>query len=715
MSKMDDSGNLTSIPQLESLPEGATRRLVDAGVLHQAASLSGFAERYRRAGTPHTVHVWWARRPHASMRALLFASLCGDSSPDKVALLEDLCSPVPSLDTLNQAREYLSGGGRPPRVLDMFGGGGTIPFEAANLGAESHSLDSNELSVFTQRCLLEYGAGLDSATSERLLAESGERVLERLTVATAPLFPARDKVFGYYWTYSLNCPACGERCRLSRRPWLSRKQDKRIAVRFAADDRGIVGEVADDFVNPSVWSGRSGQVVCPGCGETITRPSIKACREECVALAGLSGGRGGKTFTPLAAAALPAAESVAGIEADTLRAIGGGLPTGDLPRWSGIVNPALYGLETYADLFNPRQRAVALLLIKELRDEYGRLIRERSEREAKFVIGMLSSLIDQLVDWNCRLAMWIPQNEQVGRAFCGPGVAMIWDYMETDPVLTGPANLRSKLERIKAGAAAALQLPAPVTVRHGFAQSLPYPDDHIDAVVTDPPYYDNIFYNALADFFYAWKRPLLGILEPELFKATRTNADRELVASKQRSGSATRAHESYCRELGLALTEAERVLRSDGVLALVYSHGSLHGWEALVRAWRTTNMRITSVQPLSIERKQRPRAMSARAVNTCMVFTARGELSSRESILFTQLQEEFSGIAEHVVSTLDAAGWGADDIGVAAFAQAVGMLANVAGVNASAESVSDLDVLTQLAQDLNKILPGFKVTARQPL
>src|SRR5206468_11623325 len=99
------------------------------------------------------------------------------------------------------------------------------------------------------------------------------------------------------------------------------------------------------------------------------------------------------------------------------------------------------------------------------------------------------------------------------------------------------------------------------------------------------------------DFFYSWKRMLFEGIEPGLFSTPQTDDSRELVASTFRSGDPVKAHEDYCRELGKVILEAERVLRTDGVFSLLYSHASIGGWEALVRAYRPTGLWITSVQP----------------------------------------------------------------------------------------------------------------------
>jgi putative DNA methylase len=691
-----------------------SRRLIDSGTLHYEASVAGFAERYRRGETPQTIHVWWARRPHTAMRALLFACLAEDSSLDGLALMQQLsCSPVAQPLLLSAARREV-GADRPelPRVLDMFGGGGTIAFEGACLGVDMHSLDSNELSVFIQRSLLVYSQAESSEPLPVLVKASGKRILRQLRDETADLFPRREQVFGYFWTYSLRCESCGYSFYLSKRPWLSRKKGKRVALRPCDEREGLslaIHQSRDDE-SSTVWVGRNGTVACPRCGRRDSNVAVQRCRDELVGTVGL-GPKSGKLFSVDTLGTLPGPQHLADAQASTLAVLGVGLPASVLPRWSGIVNPALYGINTHADFLNPRQRVVLLLLIKALRGEYERLRKEEGEATARALVCLLSGLIDQLVDWNCRLSMWIPQNEQVGRAFCGPGVAMLWDYVETDPVQKGPANLWAKLDRIVAGVAAIGQVLRKPTVARAFAQDLPYPDGCFDAIVTDPPYYDNIFYKILADFFFSWKRLLFAAIEPELFARGETDCSRELVASAQRSGDADRAHEDYCRELHTVMQEAERVLKRDGVFALLYGHSSLRGWESLVRAYRPTGLRITSVQPLSIERKQRPRAVASDAVNTCVVFVAHRSSSPKRPSPLPALCEQLRQISGSMGNSLLQAGWSEEDTAIALFAQGVGLLANASSV----PGCLDVKPLKAFEMVVRERLPRFRVSPRSSL
>ncbi|MFH2137430.1 MAG: DUF1156 domain-containing protein [Candidatus Omnitrophota bacterium] len=704
-------------PQLDASPLKKPHRLIDNGLFYYEASIAGHAERYRRGETSHTVHVWWARRPHASMRMLAFAALCKSTDDRALNILSNL-----GHNSIKDAQEILSSQYvETPKVLDMFAGGGTIPFEAANIGAESYSVDSNELSIFIQKCNLVYSQEIKPTQRIVLIKESGERVLNALTKKTGKLFPLRDQIdedgattFGYIWSYSIECPKCKYKYYLMKRPWLSQKHGKKLGMTLVngKDSQKVeIKEVDELYEFTSNWIGRSGKMKCPSCEHITDKISIADTTDEILAIAQLKKTKG-KEFVAVGKNIIPDPETLKIIEEETLEAINASLPLIPLPKWSGIVNPAGYGMETYADFLNARQRLVLVMLIESLIDEYEFLCKSKSSVEAKFVIGNLSSLIDQLVDWNCRLSMWISQNEQVGRAFCGPGVPMLWDYVETDPVMNGPANLWKKLDRIVEGVGSIPQFLTSVKVEKGRAQKLSFQNDFFDAIVTDPPYYDNVYYTALADFFYCWKRMLLKAIEPDLFKEQATDSNHELVASTFRNGDAVKAHESYCEQLTMALSEAGRVLKNDGIISFIYSHSSFKGWEALIRAFRSSNLFITSVQPLSIERKHRPRGMSSEAINTCIVFVGRKLTSEKVNGELIEIEEKIGGYCSGYAKALLNSGWQEQDVALAVFAQGVGLISNCASVDGE-KNVSL--VLGEVEKMVKKSFPSFKVINRDPL
>lgn len=708
-------------PIIQEIPD-SEKRLIDTGMLHFESSVAGYNERYHRGETSHTIHVWWARRPHSAMRSLVFSSLCKDKSEEACALMANLAMSC-NEETIEQARNLIMKGyPASPKILDMFGGGGTIPFEAKRLGLDTYSIDSNQLSVFIQTCNMLYADRVDLKEAEKKVEEVGNSVLNNLKERTAWLYPLRNKaaseLFGYVWTYRQTCPYCGQKFILAKRPWLSKKKGRKTALVSKPLENGnsetlVVKDLAEDEVPfPSPWEKNTGVLHCPSCKKIITPVDILQCEDVMTAYIKTRSGAGKDFMNAVQTDAIPAYEEIDAEECKILKKIGMTLPQSELPIWSGVVNPALYGIKTHSDFLNRRQRLVLLYLIDELIGQYHRIKRQNLHM-ASFVVGALSSLIDQVVDWNCRLSMWIPQNEQVGRGFCGPGIAMLFDYAETDQLLNGPANLWDKLKRIVKGIKSFEHCTGSIKIQHAHAQELPFEDHFFDAIVTDPPYYDNIYYSILADFFYSWKKPLLSKIEPALFQQQITDYNYELVASSRRAGSDCSPHEAYCKQLCSAFNEAARVLKSDGIFTFVYSHSSVNGWEAVVRAYRQSHFFVSSVQPLSIERKGRPRAVMSQAVNTCMAIVSRTSDETKRPISMEALLEKTNNFCNTFGKALiEQSGWSQADAGLAVIACSVGFMSNssqITGID------TDANALIAAANVVKSYFPEFSIKIRSSI
>lgn len=700
--------------------DGDTHRLIHQGTLGIEASIAGFAERYSRGRTSHTLHVWWARRPHSAMRSLIFETACRDLSKRS----SETAAKLAAGDELglSEAQAALSDDYHDeagPTILDMFGGGGTIPFEAALLGAHSHSIDYNSLSVFIQRSNLVMSQKALAEHSSRELALIAERagaaLLESVKERTSDLYD-RDRgangsaTFAYFWTYRKTCDECGYRYILSRRPWLAKRAGKSVSI-LIKSERARDNVVLSDGLDPDKvtrWAAKGAGVTCPKCNAN-EKPSLPSL-EDIVVAKGFLNKKGGKTYSVGIEPSLDDVLLQQRIDR-LLLSLDAKLPDTRLPKWSGIVNPALYGMETHADMFNKRQTVVYLELCRALREQHLALKVQYSGAVADYITSTLSSLLDQFIDWNCRLSMWISQNEQVGRAFCGPGISMLWDYVETDCLEKGPANLWSKLARVVGAIEAMPTFKHLPSVTRGKAQDLPFSAASFDAIVTDPPYYDNMFYNILSDFFYSWKRLALEPIFPGSFDERKTDEDDELVASSMRQGGSDAAHDWYCQALGRALTEAARVLKDDGVLSFVYSHSSLRGWLAIVSAFRMSGLHIDTVEPLSIERRQRPRAMTSEAVNTCVVLVARKKERAPAIASLTETRAQVAADLRTYGVPLEKAGWANEDIGLALFSRAASYVANSEAV-AGHDDEQVLDVLSEIIREHYK---GFKLQKRKSL
>jgi hypothetical protein len=202
-------------------------------------------------------------------------------------------------------------------------------------------------------------------------------------------------------------------------------------------------------------------------------------------------------------------------------------------------------------------------------------------------------------------------------------------------------------------------------------------------------------------------------VEPALFTTQITDCKYELVASSRRVDEGESPHESYCSQLEMAFSEAARVIKFDGVFSFVYSHSSVNGWESVVRAYRKSPFIITSVQPLSIERKGRPRAVMSQAVNTCMTFVARKSKEPKTPIHISdllQLTEEYA--KSFGLPLMTESGWVEADAGLATLACSIGKIA------ASSEvlgSENDFTAILECSKIVKKHFPEFTIKVRDSI
>jgi putative DNA methylase len=181
-------------------------------------------------------------------------------------------------------------------------------------------------------------------------------------------------------------------------------------------------------------------------------------------------------------------------------------------------------------------------------------------------------------------------------------VPMVWDYPETNPFsgLTGGGDnaLKWIFEVIKSLS----EISNPGTVARGDATKLLFDDNIFDTIITDPPYYDNVPYADISDFFYVWFKRSLGNIFPEHFSSQLTPKKAEATAlASQHGGDMSKATGSYEDKMLLSLKEANRVLKLGGELVVVYAHKTTLGWATLVDALRKANFEVSEAWPLQTE------------------------------------------------------------------------------------------------------------------
>jgi putative DNA methylase len=207
---------------------------------------------------------------------------------------------------------------------------------------------------------------------------------------------------------------------------------------------------------------------------------------------------------------------------------------------------------------------------------------------------------------------------------------MVWDFAELAPFGDASGNVTDRLANTCTAIGLLGEVAASAAVTRGSAKALPWPDASFDAVITDPPYYDNVDYAKLADFFYIWLKRTIGPLYPEHFTSAGTPKKQEIVADPVRhGGSKEKARAAYEQMMAQSLAEAHRVLKPGGTIVVVYAHKTTLGWSTLVDALRQAGFTVTEAWPIDTERKARLIAMETAALASSIFLVGR----KRESAL----------------------------------------------------------------------------------
>ena len=185
-----------------------------------------------------------------------------------------------------------------------------------------------------------------------------------------------------------------------------------------------------------------------------------------------------------------------------------------------------YGMLKWGDLFNSRQKLSLITFTEKVRISYKKMIDEGYDLEyAKVVVSYLGLINGKLIERMTSLCRWLSTSDQIIATFSRQALPMIWDYAEfnnlTNDFVDWFSNILFHLSKIPPVEIEEKQLYMP-EVTHFSATSLPYPEKYFDAVFTDPPYYDNVPYSYLSDFFYVWLKRSIGDLYPDLFSTPLT-------------------------------------------------------------------------------------------------------------------------------------------------------------------------------------------------
>jgi len=528
------------------------------------------------------------------------------------------------------AHESLGGApGTRPMVVDPFAGGGSIPLEALRIGADAFASDLNPVAVLLNKVVLEYAPryqGRLSSETKRL----AETIKQQAEAELAEFFP--DHVDGatpvaYLWARVITCEGpggCGiqipliRSCELDRQNsvWLRIKQNKKHL-----DVDVVRGEGSSP---PTI---RAGSVTCPVCN--YSNPSAAVRKQLQKANGGASSARllvrvarkeQGLSFEqPTDRDRAAVAKASAAAPTEGLGSISSIRPA---PNTRGVSAVTAIGMLDFRDVFSPRQRLVLSVVAKQIEALWKQRATWAADEDfARAVCTTLACVLGRVADYSSSLCTWVADGCFVGHTFTKQALPNVWDFAEVNPFAGGSGSFDSAVSWVCRVLDSVPNCESG-SVALADARKPTLPDDSADLCFTDPPYYAEIPYADLSDFFYVWLRKALAEVHPALLHPKQVQRNDELIVTKSISGI---VKDSVYFERGIrTVAEGLRLItKPASLVVIVFANAQTAAWEALLSAVVEAGLIVSASWPIDTERAARTRAQKAASLESSVHLVCR--------------------------------------------------------------------------------------------
>ena len=687
------------------MTETGNRKLIEVAIPLEAINAASAREKSIRHGHPSTLHLWWARRPLAACRAVLFAQLVDDPSghPDKFPtveavdeerkrlfkIIEDLVVWENSTNeaVLDRARAEIrkSCGDTLPPIYDPFSGGGSIPLEAQRLGLPAYGSDLNPVAVMIGKAMIEIPPKFKDrepvhpGTRDRNhyrnaegLAEDvkhyGEWMREQAFRRIGHLYPQVDLpkehgggkaiVIAWIWARTVPSPdpAFGDvQVPLVRSFDLSTKKGKEVWVEPVVEGSNYRFEIRSK-AKGDIRHDLDGTVGRRGGVCLVSRAAMpfKYIRKKA------KDGELGQRLMAIVAHSAKGRVYISPNPAQTDIALSANpkdKPFLEISHWPGRTNVVEYGMTTFGDLFTDRQ-LVALNTFSNLVHE----ARAEIERDAlaaglsddptplrdggtgakaysEAVSVYLGFLVGQIANHCSTICGWNSPNQQMRSTFSRQAIPMTWDFAEVNVFSASSGSYHSLFSRMIKGFETLGEGSNTGSVVQADAQEKRYGKQCI--ISTDPPYYDNIGYADLSDFFFCWMKPLIRPVYPDLFGVLATPKSEELVATPYRHGGKETAESFFLDGMSKAIAGMARRTSPDYPATIYYAFKqseiaqegvSSTGWATFLQAVLEAGYAVVGTWPIRTEKPGRMISVGTNALANSVVLVCRKKEDSAETI-----------------------------------------------------------------------------------
>jgi len=538
------------------------------------------------------------------------------------------------------ASAHVALGGQPgtrPLVVDPFAGGGAIPLEALRVGADAFASDLNPVAVLLNKVVLEYipKYGKDLADEVRKWGQWVKEEAEKELADFYPKDPDGATPIAYLWARTITCenPACGAEVPLIRSLWLAKKQGRNVALKLIPnrDEKRIDIEIIENLKASEIQDGTvaRGSATCPVCGYTTPRKSVRAqlkrrhggaadARMLCVVT--IRADMQGRFYRLPNYRDLEAFQSATEELERRKREWKGEfslVPDESTPKGGGSgagrgFSQRNYGMDTWEDLFTPRQA----LVISKLSTSVNRIsLNSKKGTEQCFsdaIQTCLALLVDKIADKSSSLCRWTSSAEcMVGNTFSRQAISIVFDFCESNPFGGVTGDICSEVDWIHEfvqNASKSLESCGHTNI--SSACSSPLPDDSTLCFFTDPPYYDAIPYSDLSDFFYVWLKRTLPPAELGIFEGNSAPKNEECIVDEVKG----KDNDYFEKTMQDAMAEGRRILSPNGIGIVVFANKTTRGWKAQLQAMISAGWIITGSWPIDTEMGSRLRSMNSAAL-----------------------------------------------------------------------------------------------------
>ncbi|MCC7340603.1 MAG: DUF1156 domain-containing protein [Bryobacterales bacterium] len=512
----------------------------------------------------------------------------------------------------------------------------------------------------------------------------------------------------YLWARTITCPYCGGVVPLSPNWKLSGVGH---GVRLVPEDGRVRFEIVEREADHSPGTVKGGDGTCPfpECRRTIDGDEIKAQAQ--------AGRMGHQLYCVVykeerikgyTKAGKPRYEKVRGFRAprleDDVDALVQQKLAEKMPLWQArnivpdeeidpITNDhrphQYYGMKYWRQMFAPRQLIGHCTAVETFQDMVAQYVNTELDRAAMAYIALA---IDKIIDYNSTGLSWHPNREVLEHTLRRHSFAVTWSYAEMAPTITGLGYdwvidqvgkcLGELIDLLGQSSDGTLAFTAPrpkpcVRITCASADTLPLEDASVDCVVMDPPYYDNVMYAELSDFFYVWLKRTAGLLYPELFTNHLTDKDREAVANPakfagQKGGARNLAGRDYQERMAAIFKEQRRVLKPDGIMTVMFTHKAAGAWDALAKGLMDAGFTITASWPVNTEAEGSLHIREKSAARSTIFLVCRvRETPGSESRYWEDVEPLVRQAVRDKVKEFQEAGIGGIDLYLASFGPAL--------------------------------------------